>query len=120
VRVKGPPGDVGTTVGVSQIAAELRQPSRDVENGILSASAGVPRHATSTSFQIGNRGGPGRPRRDVAVATANEVCKLARSFSQEALETLVKMMRNAKLPGAPPPNIFVAFLTVPRDGHVEH
>jgi hypothetical protein len=30
------------------------------------------------------------------------------------------MMRNAKLPGAPPPNIFVAFLTVPRDGHVEH
>jgi endonuclease III len=60
----------------------------------------VPRHVTSTSFQIGNRGGPGRPRRDVAVATANEVCKLARSFSQEALETLVKMMRNAKLSGA--------------------
>jgi endonuclease III len=55
---------------------------------------------TSASFQIGNRGGPGRPRRDVAVPTANEVCKLARSFSQEALETLVKMMRNAKLPGA--------------------
>jgi hypothetical protein len=55
---------------------------------------------TPTSFQIGNRGGPGRPRRNVAVPTANEVCKLARSFSQEALETLVKMMRNAKLPGA--------------------
>jgi len=34
------------------------------------------------------------------VPTANEVCKLARSFSQEALETLVKMMRNAKLRGA--------------------
>jgi hypothetical protein len=61
---------------------------------------------TSTSFQIGNRGGPGRPRRDVAVPIASEVCKLARSFSQEALETLVKMMRNAKLPGA-----------VPRDRH---
>jgi hypothetical protein len=44
---------------------------------------------TSTSFQIGNRGGPGRPRRDVAVPTANEVCKLARSFNREALETLV-------------------------------
>jgi endonuclease III len=55
---------------------------------------------TATSFQIGNRGGPGRPRRDVAVPTANEVCKLARSFSQEAVETLVEMMRNAELPGA--------------------
>jgi hypothetical protein len=43
--------------------------------------------------------GPGRPRKDVAVPTANAVCKLARSFSQEALETLVEMMRNAELPG---------------------
>jgi hypothetical protein len=29
------------------------------------------------------------------VPTANAVCKLARSFSQEASETLVEMMRNA-------------------------
>jgi hypothetical protein len=33
------------------------------------------------------------------VRTANAVCKLARSVSQEALEILVKMMRNAELPG---------------------
>jgi hypothetical protein len=33
------------------------------------------------------------------VPTANAVCKLAGSFSQEALETLVNMMRNAELPG---------------------
>jgi hypothetical protein len=51
-----------------------------------------------TSFQPGWKGGPGRPRQDVAVPTANAVAKLARSFSQEALETLVKMMRNAELP----------------------
>jgi hypothetical protein len=59
----------------------------------------MPQHATRTSFQPGWKGGPGRPRKDVAVPTANAVCKLARSFSQEALETLVKMMRNAELPG---------------------
>jgi hypothetical protein len=59
----------------------------------------MPSHATRTSFQPGWRGGPGRPRKDVAVPTANAVCKLARSFSQEALETLVEMMRNAELPG---------------------
>jgi hypothetical protein len=59
----------------------------------------VPKHATSTSFQPGHKGGPGRPRRDVAVPTANAVQLLARSFSEEALRTLVKLMRNATLHG---------------------
>jgi hypothetical protein len=59
----------------------------------------VPRPATETSFQVGWKGGPGRPRRDVAVPTANAVAKVARSFSLEALETLVRLMRDAELPG---------------------
>jgi hypothetical protein len=33
----------------------------------------MPQHATATSFQVGNRGGPGRPKRDVALATARDV-----------------------------------------------
>jgi hypothetical protein len=58
----------------------------------------MPQHATSASFQPGNRGGPGRPRRDVAVATARDVQLIARSFSEEALRTLVAVMRNPKVP----------------------
>jgi hypothetical protein len=61
----------------------------------------MPQHATQTSFGHGNRAavGHGRPKRDVAVPTAHAVTRLARSFSEEALSTLVEMMRNAELPG---------------------
>jgi hypothetical protein len=54
----------------------------------------MPKHATSTSFQPGNRAGVGhgRPRRDVALTTAHDVQRLAHSFSEEALRTLVKLM----------------------------
>jgi hypothetical protein len=62
----------------------------------------MPQHATRTSFGPGNRVavGHGRPRKDVAVPTANAVIKLARSFSEEALRTLVGIMRDRKVPGA--------------------
>jgi hypothetical protein len=59
----------------------------------------VPQHATTTSFQPGHRGGPGRPPRDVAVPTAHAVRRLARSFSEEALKTLLELMRNPKVHG---------------------
>jgi hypothetical protein len=58
----------------------------------------MPYHATPASFQPGWKGGPGRPRRDVAVATARDVQRIARSFSEEALKTLVAVMRNPKVP----------------------
>jgi hypothetical protein len=58
----------------------------------------MPSHATTTSFQVGWKGGPGRPRRDVAVTTARDVQLVARSFSLEALRTLVSVMRNPKVP----------------------
>jgi hypothetical protein len=59
----------------------------------------VPSHATKTSFQPGNRGGPGRPRRDVAVPTANAVQRLARSFSEDALRILVGLMYDPDVHG---------------------
>jgi hypothetical protein len=54
------------------------------------------------SFQLGDRAavGYGRPRRDVAVPTANAVTKLARSFAPEALKTLLKLMCDRKAPSA--------------------
>jgi endonuclease III len=62
----------------------------------------MPQHATRTSFGPGNRTsvGYGRPKHDVAVPTANMVAKLARSFGPEAIETLVKLMRDSEAPGA--------------------
>jgi hypothetical protein len=62
----------------------------------------MPQHVTQTSFGPGNRAavGHGRPKRDVAVPTANAVAKLARSFGPEALATLVKIMRDSEAPGA--------------------
>jgi hypothetical protein len=59
----------------------------------------VPSHATKTSFQPGNRGGPGRPRRDVAAPTANAVQRLARSFSEDALRILVGLMYDPDVHG---------------------
>ena len=59
----------------------------------------MPQHATTTSFQPGHRGAPGRPPRDVAVPTAHAVRRLARSFSEEALKTLLELMRNPKVHG---------------------
>jgi hypothetical protein len=59
----------------------------------------MPSHATRTSFQPGWKGGPGRPRNDVAVPTANAVQRLARSFSEEALRTLVELMRTPEVHG---------------------
>jgi hypothetical protein len=50
-------------------------------------------------IQPGWKGGQGRPRKDVAVPTANAVAKLARSRSEEALRTLVTIMREKKAPG---------------------
>jgi hypothetical protein len=50
----------------------------------------MPSHATRTSFQPGWKGGPGRPRKDIAVPTANAVAKLARSFSEEGLRRHLK------------------------------
>jgi hypothetical protein len=65
-----------------------------VENGTISA------YPARTSFQPGQKGGPGRPPRDVAVPTANAAPRVARSFSEEALKTLVKIMRDSDAPGA--------------------
>jgi hypothetical protein len=58
----------------------------------------MPKHATSASFQPGHKGGPGRPRRDVAVATAHEITKLARSFGEKALRRLVAIMEEDDVP----------------------
>jgi hypothetical protein len=43
--------------------------------------------------------GPGRPRLDVAVPTANAVQRLARSFSEDALRILVGLMYDPDVHG---------------------
>ena len=55
MRVKGPPGDVGTTVGVSQIAADFAAPPKSTALGRVSRASPV---HTARRNGMRDEGGP--------------------------------------------------------------